>query len=89
MELILATALKQVAKADPDVDLADQLVSLKLGDGAVKEDGAVKNDGVEACAMACKCTRKCKTKLCPCFNTSNPCNALCHPHNNDCTNVSS
>ena len=37
--------------------------------------------------MTCKCTRKCKTKLCPCFLEGYACNPKCHSSNNSCTNL--
>ena len=36
--------------------------------------------------VTCKCTRKCKTKLCPCFKQNIPCTSKCHPQNNSCVN---
>ena len=36
--------------------------------------------------LTCKCTRKCKTKLCPCFLEGYACNPKCHNSNNSCTN---
>ena len=37
--------------------------------------------------LTCKCTRKCKTKLCPCFLEGYACNPKCHSTNNSCTNL--
>ena len=37
--------------------------------------------------LTCKCTRKCKTKLCPCFLEGYACNPNCHSSNNSCTNL--
>ena len=60
-----------------NVDAADSLVaelqSMKLSSGPVPE-------------VSCKCTRKCKTKLCQCFKNSVSCNSKCHLNNNSCIN---
>ena len=91
MELILAAAIKEAeatgeepattvlgqaaGQSEPikrEEDLASQLFSLNLVASPVD--------------ISCTCTRKCKTKLCPCFAANKLCNGQCHKNNNSCTN---
>ena len=72
MEMILQAALEDKKVASAD-DLADQLVSLNLD----PDD-----------RVTCSCTRKCKTKQCPCLAAGIRCKPnMCHPSNNSCTNL--
>ena len=95
MELILKAVLKEKADSaaassglyekttevgsgqspvNVDADsLVDELLSLKLSNASVPE-------------VSCKCTRKCKTKLCQCFQKGVSCSSKCHLNNNSCTN---
>ena len=56
-------------------DLTGQLQSMKLVPNPVMAE-----------TVLCTCTRKCKTKLCPCFLQGLACNSKCHANNNNCTN---
>ena len=81
MELIVKAALAEV-KPVKEVEKTEDLVNMLLGLD-IEDTGKTcgKSD------VFCKCTRKCATRKCPCFNAKSPCNELCHPHNNICTNV--
>ena len=65
-----------ISKAVPDEeDLARQFQHIKLVPDPVMTE-----------IVSCTCTRKCKTKLCPCFLQGLACNSKCHANNNNCTN---
>ena len=81
MELIVKAALAEV-KPVKEVEKTEDLVNLLLG---LNIEVAGKTCGKSD--VFCKCTRKCATRKCPCFNAKSPCNELCPPHNNICTNV--
>ena len=72
------TILDNTCQEKEEDDLVKQMESLKM-EVAEKEK-------MEP-AVSCNCTRKCKTKACACFSVSLPCSASCHPHINDCTNL--
>ena len=65
-----AAAASGVEKTAGD-DLADQLMAMNIESNS---------------EVWCKCTRKCKTKMCPCLSSGVPCSVKCHPRNNSCTN---
>lgn len=86
LELILKESLDRAGAIDATATsvgveaavvggLADQLVNLKL----------VPDKEVEV-LVSCQCTRKCKTRQCPCKLERVLCNPNCHVSNNDCTN---
>ena len=58
-------------KKNAGEDLVDQLMAMNIES---------KTD------VWCKFTRKCKTKMCPCFSSGITCSVKCHPRNNSCTN---
>ena len=81
MDLILQDVVKKMTDAKlqgekDSVDIVDELSRLTLTQVAQEDE----------VANPCACTRKCKTKVCPCFKNRNACSPKCHPHNNSCTN---
>jgi len=70
-----ATATSNGGKAGVVGELADQLKNMELV-----------QDKVVEVVVTCKCTRKCKTRQCPCNLEGVLCNPKCHVFNNNCTN---
>lgn len=102
MELILEAVLKQKSEATQKtggdskesenscveqrgkMDKLDKVDQVDKVDSLVDDLLAMKVS--PAPELSCGCTRKCKTKLCICYQKKVACSSSCHPHNNSCTN---
>ena len=96
MELILEAVLKQKSEATQKtggdskesenscVEQRGKMDKLDKVDSLVDDLLAMKVS--PAPELSCGCTRKCKTKLCICYQKKVACSSSCHPHNNSCTN---
>ena len=83
MELILKAVLAEKNEARKKADEKESAVE-QDAESLVEELKSMQLSDVEV--VSCKCTRKCKTKLCCCFKKNVPCTKTCHPHNNSCKN---
>ena len=75
--------LESVLQRRKNIDENDLL---KLMSGLQVKEQIADKEEIEPLKVVCKCTRKCQTKACPCFESKTCCNKSCHIGNNNCTN---